>query len=193
MVLRVSSRMMYGFSDGLSVQLWLFLWSPANGHLLDLSMGYFLLPLAMTLVGCTVYGERLNAMQAAACLLASVGVVHAWWMTHSFSWVSVVVVFGYTPYFMLRKWMRMHPVVGFALETSLMLPAAVVMLVHAAAQGSVVPSAAPWLVLPLLGIVSAAAMGCYMASSQILPFSLFGMLSFVEPVLLFITSAAGVR
>lgn len=35
----------------LGVQLWLFLWAPLHGMALDVSLGYFLLPLTMVLAG----------------------------------------------------------------------------------------------------------------------------------------------
>lgn len=59
-----------------------------------------------------------------------------------------------------------------------------IMLARAASEHTELPSHLPWLLLPGLGVISAAAMGCHMASSQLLPFGIFGMLSFVEPVLL---------
>ena len=38
--------------------------------------------------------------------------------------------------------------------------------------------------LPLLGVLSAVALGLYMAASRWLPMALFGLLTYVEPVLL---------
>jgi chloramphenicol-sensitive protein RarD len=40
-----------------------------------------------------------------------------------------------------------------------------------------------WLI-PLLGLISASALVVYIIASRLLPFSLFGLLSYVEPVLL---------
>ncbi|MNV76975.1 hypothetical protein D3C71_1703630 [compost metagenome] len=42
--------------------------------------------------------------------------------------------------------------------------------------------------IPLLGIISALALVCYILASRLLPFSLFGLLSYVEPVLLVIVA-----
>lgn len=169
----------------LSVQLWLFLWAPANGRMLDVSMGYFLLPISTVLAGRFFLGERLDPIQWVACLLALGGVMHEIWSTATFSWISAVIMLGYPPYFMLRRWMKINAVVGFMIETALMLPAAVAILVCAVGHDAVLPLNLPWLLLPGLGIISAVAMGCYMASSQMLPLGMFGMLSFIEPVLLF--------
>lgn len=47
----------------LGVQLWLFVWAPLQQRMLDVSLGYFLLPLAMVLIGRTVYHERLHTLQ----------------------------------------------------------------------------------------------------------------------------------
>ncbi|WP_260437197.1 EamA family transporter RarD [Burkholderia sp. Bp9012] len=172
----------------LSVQLWLFLWAPANGHMLDVSMGYFLLPISTVLAGRFFLGERLGPIQWVASLLALGGVVHEIWSTATFSWISAVIMLGYPPYFMLRRWLNMNAVVGFMIEIALMLPVAAGILLHATGDGPVLPAHSPWLLLPGLGIVSAAAMGCYMASSQTLPLGIFGMLGFIEPVLLFLVA-----
>ena len=41
-----------------TTQLWLFLWGPINGRGLQVSLGYFLLPLVMVLMGCVFYKEK---------------------------------------------------------------------------------------------------------------------------------------
>lgn len=38
--------------------------------------------------------------------------------------------------------------------------------------------------IPMLGLISASALVCYVVASRLLAFSLFGLLSYVEPVLL---------
>ena len=59
------------------VQLWLFLWAPLQGRALQVSMGYFLLPLVMVLVGRVFYGERLSVPQKLAVASAAAGVAWA--------------------------------------------------------------------------------------------------------------------
>ena len=41
-------------------QIWLYMWAPVNGKGVDVSMGYFLFPLAMMLGGVMVFRERLG-------------------------------------------------------------------------------------------------------------------------------------
>ena len=40
------------------VQLWVFMWGPANGHAQDIAFGYFLLPLVMVVVGRIFFHDR---------------------------------------------------------------------------------------------------------------------------------------
>lgn len=60
----------------LGVQLWLFMWAPLNGRSLDVSLGYFLLPLTMVLTGRLVYGEKLSRLQLIAVVFAAIGVLN---------------------------------------------------------------------------------------------------------------------
>lgn len=112
----------------LGVQLWIFLWAPLHGRALEVSLGYFLLPLTMVLVGRFYYHERLDIFQWLAVACAVVGVLHELWMTRSFAWPTLVVALGYPPYFILRRKINADPVVAFALELALLLPLALAML-----------------------------------------------------------------
>jgi len=42
-----------------------------------------------------------------------------------------------------------------------------------------------WVLVPLLGAISSTALVCYLAASRRLPLGVFGILGYVEPVLLF--------
>ncbi|MEB3754413.1 EamA family transporter, partial [Acinetobacter sp. MD2(2019)] len=57
----------------MGVQLWLFLWAPMNGRGMQVSLGYFLLPLVLVLVGSLFYKEKLSRFQMLAVALACLG------------------------------------------------------------------------------------------------------------------------
>jgi len=169
----------------LGVQLWLFMWAPLNGYSLDVSLGYFLLPLAMVLTGRIAYGERLSYLQKVAVFFASLGVLNELYQVGGFSWATLLVVIGYPTYFVLRKWLKTDNLGGLWLDMTLMLPVAF-WFVWGGAQGFGVFDQYPWLslLIPVLGLISASALVVYIIASRLLPFSLFGLLSYVEPVLL---------
>ena len=169
----------------LGVQLWLFMWAPLNGYSLDVSLGYFLLPLAMVLTGRIAYGESLSYLQKVAVFFASLGVLNELYQVGGFSWATLVVVVGYPLYFVLRKYLKTDHLGGLWVDMTLTLPVAY-WFVQSGEQGLDVFNQYPglmWLI-PLLGLISASALVVYIIASRLLPFSLFGLLSYVEPVLL---------
>ena len=171
------------------LQWGIFIWAPLAGKTLELSLGYFLLPLAMVLVGRVFYGERLTPLQAIAVACALAGVLHEFWLTRAFSWVSLVTALGYPPYFMLRRRMGVDALSGFVFEMLFLLPLALAALYWRGDESQAFREAPRlWLLLPMLGLISALAFGAMMASSRLLPMGLFGILSYVEPVLLFLVA-----
>ncbi|MEK8079909.1 EamA family transporter RarD [Pseudomonas sp. XK-1] len=172
----------------MAIQWALFVWAPLAGRMLEVSLGYFLLPLAMVLTGRVFYGERLRPLQRLAVICALLGVAHELWLTQAFSWIVLVTVLGYPPYFMLRRWMRLDALSGFVLEMLMMAPVAIWMIVAWGPPQVFVQAPQLWWLLPGLGLLSALAFAAMMAASRLLPMGLFGILSYVEPVLLFLVA-----
>jgi chloramphenicol-sensitive protein RarD len=172
------------------VQLWLFLWAPLHGRALQVSMGYFLLPLVMVLVGRIFYGERLSALQKLAVTSAGAGVAWALLGNHGLSWEMLLVALGYPAYFLVRRHLGVAHLGGFWVELVLLSPVAWWAAVgngEALAQ-MLVQRPALYGLIPLLGAVSAVALMCYMLAAKMLSFSLFGLLTYVEPVLLMLAA-----
>ncbi|KPA97571.1 rarD protein [Pseudomonas asplenii] len=169
----------------LGVQLWIFLWAPLNGHSLNVSLGYFLLPLTMVLTGRIVYGERLSRLQLLAALLALGGVLNELYQVGRVSWTTLVVAGGYPVYFVLRRRIGTDNLGGLWFDMALLLPVSW-WFVHSGEQGFAVVDQRPALyaLIPGLGLISTAALICYLLASRKLPFGLFGLLGYVEPVLL---------
>ena len=171
------------------VQLWLFMWAPLHGHALPVSLGYFLLPMALVLAGRWVFGERLSRWQTAAAALAACGVLWELWRAGGMAWSTWVVVLGYPAYFVLRRILRTNHLAGHWLDVLLLLPVCIWLVCSdgsAGHSGWDTLTATPRLhwMLPLLGVISATGLALYMAASRRLPLGLFGLLSYVEPVLL---------
>ncbi|MFB4390635.1 MULTISPECIES: EamA family transporter RarD [unclassified Pseudomonas] len=176
---------MLGTSALLGVQLWLFLWAPLHGRSLEVSMGYFLLPLAMVMTGRLVYGERLSRLQKLAVGFAALGVGHELYQHGSFAWETLVVVIGYPIYFVLRKRCGTEHLGGLWCDMCLLLPVALYFVVQGPLSAAdLAEHPALYGLIPLLGAISACALIAYVLASRLLAFSLFGLLSYVEPVLL---------
>ncbi|QER39110.1 EamA family transporter RarD [Acinetobacter suaedae] len=174
-----------------SVQLWLFLWGPMHGRGLQVSLGYFLLPLVLVLVGSVLYGEKLSKFQALAVFLAVLGVGHEIWRLGSIAWETALVAIGYTAYFVIRKQIKTDNLGGFWWDMIIILPVAIFFT-----QTGETPYfkflEQPSLILVVmgLGLFSAIGLGSYLLASRYLPLILFGLLGYLEPVLLAMVSFA---
>lgn len=149
---------MVGTSWLMGVQLWLFLWAPLHGRSLEVSMGYFLLPLAMVLTGRLVYGERLSRLQKVAVACAALGVGHELYQNGSFAWETLLVTIGYPIYFVLRRRCRTDHLGGLWCDMCLLLPWALYFVIQGPLSNADL-QAHPGLyaLIPILGAISASA------------------------------------
>lgn len=171
-------------------QLWLFLWGPINGRGLEVSLGYFLLPLVMVLIGCVLHKEKLSRWQLLAVILAALGVIHEIWRIGSVAWETLYVALAYPLYFYLRRLFKSDHLGGFWWDLFLVLPIAFYLLSDAEALSII--EHYPHLIWAIIGLgfLSALGLGSYILASRFLPFVLFGLLSYLEPVLLAAASIA---
>ncbi|MCK5685174.1 EamA family transporter RarD [bacterium] len=171
----------------IGLQWGLFVWAPVNGQTLDLSLGYFLCPIVMVFIGRIFLNERLYPMQWCAVVLASIGVTYAFYINGTFSWVAVLVAFGYPAYFILRRFQSLPVVSAFFLENLLLLPLGVWLCIHF--NNGRFPFDYPsQMLIAFLGLalLGSGGMICLLTASRRLPISLFGLLGYLEPVLIFL-------
>lgn len=172
-----------------SLQLWLFLWGPIHGRGLQVSLGYFLLPMVLVLFGCIFFKEKLSKFQLLSVILAALGVGSALWRQGGIAWETIVVAVGYSLYFLLRKKLRTDHLGGFWWDLLLCLPVAIYFIDTQPHVWSQMVSEPILLLIVLgLGLFSSIGLGSYILASRYLPLILFGLLSYLEPVLLALVS-----
>lgn len=172
-----------------SVQLWLFLWGPMHGRGLQVSLGYFLLPLVLVLAGSVLYGEKISKFQWVAIILAVIGVSHEIWHLGSIAWETALVAVGYSAYFLLRKKIKTDNLGGFWWDLVIIMPVAIY-LTHTGLlpYSKFIDQPSLSLIIIGLGILSAIGLGSYILASRFLPLVVFGLLGYLEPVLLALAS-----
>lgn len=172
-------------SSLVGVQLWLFMYAPMNGFALATSLGYFLLPLVMVVVGRLFFAEKLSRWQQIAVALAAVGVGHQLLFAGGLAWPTLLICLGYPVYFAARRRARFESNAAFTLEILFLTPLAVYFILAGVREpgSSLVPVFA-------IGILGAVAMFLYLGAASLLSLSIFGLLSYVEPVLLLVAAVA---
>lgn len=165
-------------------QLWLFLWAPNHGQALQVSIGYLLLPIVTVALGRWVFQESFSRMKWLSLLFAAVGVGSNIWLSGELSWATWLAGLGYPVYITLRRYFQINTLATFFVELLLVSPVALyyLMQVDMAAVKAVNPQIYGYLVL--LGLVSGSAFILYIASSNLLPVNVMGLLGYVEPLMM---------
>lgn len=163
------------------VQLWLFSWAPLHDHALDASLGFLLLPLTIVLGSRILLRADISRTQWVAIGVAVVAVAVKLVLTPEVSWVTVVICTGYPAYFVLRRRFGLDNPAAFGMEVAGVAPFALLLVFAGGPLPHEVPAR---LALLAVGVAGAAAMFAYLAAAQLLSLPVFGMLGYLEPVLL---------
>ncbi|EKO3941546.1 EamA family transporter RarD [Vibrio fluvialis] len=181
------SRIVSSFLIG--IQLWLFMWAPVNGYGLSVSLGYFIMPITMVVVGRFAFKDRMSRFQQLACLFALVGVINQLAISQTLSWPTLMVCLGYPIYFWLRYKTDTNHIGGLWFDMMLSLPFSLYFIFHSGhvLQALSINLDLLWLILGL-GAISALALAFQSLSAPHLNLTLFGLLVYVEPVLLLLVA-----
>lgn len=169
-------------------QFWLFMWAPVNGQGVQTAMGYFLFPLMMVVFGCVLFGEKLSRLQWLAVAFAALGVGSEIVRTQSVSWATLWVCGTYPIYYILRRLQGIGAVTGLLVDLTIFAPFALAYLFFVAPSSLILVSGSGFFMMMLagLGVLSVLAMKTNVDASQMLPVNVYGMMSYLEPALLFI-------
>ncbi len=163
------------------LQLWIFMWAPQHGHALDASLGYLLLPICLVLGGRLLLRAAVSPLQWTVVALAAVAVGVKVAATPQLSWVTAAICIPYTVYFVVRRRFGLDGPIAFGAEMAAIAPVAIVLLATAT-PGELPGGEIAGLIA--IGFASAAAMTLYLGASSLLTLPAFGLLGYVEPVLL---------
>lgn len=141
----------------------------------------------MAFAGVVIFRERISALQKLSLALAASGVAVELIRTGAFSWVTAAVFTTYPIYYLLRRWQKVPPLTGLVLDSIVLAPLALAYLLTASGSLDMIdqqPLLIVWIIA--LGIHSALAMKLNLTANSLLPVVVFGMLSYLEPALLFV-------
>ncbi len=170
----------------LSANWSVYVWAVQNAHVLDASLGYFILPLVNVALGFAFLNERPRPVQWLAVALAAAGVLWLTLQAGRLPWVALLLAITFGIYGLLRKLAKLGALEGLTLETLLLSPFAVGLLAWWAwhGQGALVQGDAAtlgWLLLA--GPLTAIPLLLFAAGARRLPMATLGILQYISPSL----------
>ncbi|MEJ1364350.1 MAG: EamA family transporter RarD [Candidatus Sedimenticola sp. (ex Thyasira tokunagai)] len=101
-----------------------FIWAVTHEMALEASMGYYIMPIFMVLLGRIFLDERLNRNQWISFGLVVLGVLNQLYSMQQLPWLALMLATSFGLYSLVRKKAPVDPLVGLATECLLLTPIA---------------------------------------------------------------------
>jgi len=167
----------------------LYVWAIQTDHVYAASLGYYILPLVMMMLGMVFLHERLSRLQWAALGVAALGVAALAGGALTTLWLSISIGISFGVYGLLRKTVAAGSIAGLTIETMILMPLAlgVAAWFWTGPQGSsmsggwvqalAIAGSGPMTGIPLL---------LFAAAARRLPYTVVGFLQFISPTIVFL-------
>ncbi|MDO6483588.1 EamA family transporter RarD [Shimia thalassica] len=177
----------------ISINWFVFIWSIANAHATEASLGYFLFPLVAVLFGRVIFAETLSRLQLIAVGMAFCAVVLLTVGLGVAPWIALILSGTFGFYGVIKKQLTLGPVVSVTGEVLVLLPIAAVILfnIHSGGTGRFGPDQLQdSFLLVLSGALTATPLIMFSYATKRAKLSTIGLLQYINPTLQFICAVA---
>lgn len=164
---------------------WLvYVWGVNNGHVVEASLGYFLVPLVNVASGRFLLHEHLRRAQWIAITCAAVGVAVLVYQLGKPPWIALALAATWGGYSLMRKKSPLAPLAGLTVETLLLAPFAAGFLLWRQHTGEgALGNVDAWRTALVLsaGVVTAVPLLLFAYGAQRIRLSTLGLLQYLTP------------
>ena len=167
----------------------LYVWSIQTGHIYAASLGYYILPLTMMLLGMVFLGEKLTRRQWLAVALAGAGVSLLALGALTTLWLSLSMATSFGVYGLLRKKVAAGPLTGLTVESLILTPIALGIVwwyARTPAGSALDKGTVQMLWVALGGPLTAIPLMLFAFAARRLPYTVVGFLQFSSPTIVFL-------
>ena len=168
----------------LTINWLIYVWGVNTGHVIECSLGYFLVPLVNVAVGRFVLHEHLRALQWVAIASATAGVAWLIFQLGRPPWIALGLASSWGAYSLMRKKSPLGSRTGLTVETLLLAPFALGFLLWRlrTGEGALGSSDAATHVLILSsGVITAIPLLLFAYGARRIRLSTLGLLQYVAP------------
>lgn len=166
-----------------------YVWAVNAGHVIETSLGYFLVPLLNVGVGALFLHEKLRRAQWAAVGLAAGGVALLLWRVGHAPWIALSLAATWTSYGLLKKKSGLGALAGLTVETILLFPAAAALLLwrnHTGEGALGLVDARTQAFVLSAGVITAIPLVLFAYGAQRIRMTTLGLLQYLAPSVQFV-------
>lgn len=172
------------FTGVLLITNWLtYIWATNTDRVVEVSLGYYILPLLMIILGYYILKEELNKLQIIAICIAAVGVVLQGIGIGTLPLPALGVSSSFAIYSVFKKKMQSDGFTSLIIETGILTPFALIYL-FTQTEGAQIWGNGSFGSLALIlstGLATIAPLLCFTEATKRIPLTMIGMLQFVAP------------
>jgi len=175
-----------GSATMIGINWFIFIWAITANRVVDVSLGYFILPLVNVIIGYFFLRERLRIGQWIAVLIAALGVLWLAVDIGQLPWIAVALAVTFSFYSLLRKTAALGALEGLAIETALLAPVALLWMAYLASHNQssfVAGTDYQRFLLIISGPITAIPLLMFARGARVVPLYLLGFLQFIGPTL----------
>lgn len=161
----------------------------SNGHVLDASMGYFIEPIVVALIGVLIFKERLSKFETATFIFAAAGVLYLILRSGTVPVMALLIAISFAAYGAVKKNMTLTAHTSLFVETLFMSPLAVCFVVYSEMTGTgciQILHGSEFLLLPVCGVVTSVPLLLFNIGVKKIPYYLSGILMYINPTIQFL-------
>ena len=165
----------------IGINWYVFIFSVGAGRVTESSLGYYIFPLVMVLLGLVVFRETLSTLQWVSVALAVIAVLVLTYGLGGVPWLAMIISVTFGIYGLLKRIIRVDSVVSVTLEVVLLLPFAALYLFW---FGSM-PDVPTMALLMFSGLITAGPLMLMTYATQTVRMATVGLVQYLNPVLQF--------
>lgn len=165
-----------------------YIYAVNSSHVLDASLGYFIEPVLVGILGLIVFKEKSSTLEKITFVFSAAGLVYMVVSTGVFPILSILIAGSFAVYGAVKKNLQLTPQASLFMETLFMTPFAMIFAFYAERHGmgsmGVVEG---WrlLLLPACGIVTSIPLLLFNIGVKKIPYYFSGILMYINPTIQF--------
>lgn len=165
-----------------------YIYAVNSSHVLDASLGYFIEPVLVGILGLIVFKEKPSTLEKITFVFSAAGLIYMVVSTGVFPILSILIAGSFAVYGAVKKNLQLTPQASLFMETLFMTPFALIFAFYAEGHGmgsmGVVEG---WrlLLLPACGIVTSIPLLLFNIGVKKIPYYFSGILMYINPTIQF--------
>lgn len=162
-----------------------YLWAVQNGRVLECSLGYYIQPIVVFILGAVIFREKVSWRHIGILAVVVVGIVLSTDGFDGIPYVTILLAVCFAIYAAIKRSLRIDSVVSTSAEIVMMVPLALLFILFFRMGDTGMGSITPLRQLMLLGagVVTAMPMVLYSVGMKYLPLMTAGFCQYLSPTL----------